>query len=324
MLARRTFVVGALAAALTTRAAAAPPPGRRVRLGILLFSDPGSDPNMRTARDALRELGYVEGQNLFIEYRYAEGHPERFRDIAVDLVRARPDVILVLGGDVAAEAAAATRTIPTVISVSNDPVRGKLAASLARPGGNVTGVTFLAAELAAKRLQLLREAVGKIGRVAVIWNPNHVDDEYREIEAAGRTLGVQVMSVEVLDAPQLERAFDRIVAVKPDALMTVSSRLIVGQRPAIVDFATKHRLPLAGGWGLWADTGALLSYGPDLDVMVRRAVGYVDRIVNGAKPGDLPIEQPTKFELVINLKAAKALGVSVAPSLLAQASRVLQ
>ena len=324
MLARRTFVGGALAAALTTRAAAAPPPGRRVRLGVLLFSDPGSDPNMRAVRDALRESGYVEGQNLFIEYRYAEGRPERVHDIAVDLVRTKPEVILVLGGDVAVDAVSATRTIPTVISVSNDPVRAKLVASLAKPGGNVTGVTFLAAELAAKRLQLLREAVGKMGRVAVIWNPNHVDDEYREIEAAGRTLGVQVMSVEVLDAPQLERAFDTIVAWKPEALMAVSSRLIVRQHPAIIEFATKHRLPLAGGWGLWADTGALLSYGPDLDVMFRRAVGYVDRIVNGAKPGDLPIEQPTKFELVINLKVAKALGVSVPPSLLVQANRVLQ
>ena len=324
MLARRGVVVGALAAALASRAAAAPPPGRPVRLGILLFSDPGSDPNMRAVRQALRELGYVEGQNLLIEYGFAEGHPARLRDIAVDLVRARPDVILVLGGDVAVEAVAATRTIPTVISVSNDPVRSRLVASLAKPGGNVTGVTFLAAELAAKRLQLLREAVGRVGRVAVIWNPNHVDDEYREIEAAGRTLGVQVMSAEVLDAAQLARAFDAIVAWKPDGLMPVSSRLIVGQRPAIVEFATRQRLPLAGGWGLWADTGALLSYGPDLDVMFRRAVAYVDRIVKGAKPGDLPIEQPTKFELVINAKAARALGVTVPPSLALQASRILE
>jgi ABC-type uncharacterized transport system substrate-binding protein len=250
VLARRTFVGGALAAALTTRAAAAPPPGRPVRLGILLFSDPGSDPNMRGVREALRELGYVEGQNLFSHL------PRR---------RARRQ---------AAAAAARSR----------------------RQGR----------------------------RVAVIWNPNHVDDEYREIEAAGRTLGVHVMSVEVLDAPQLERAFDTIVAWKPEGLLAVSSRLIVRQRPAIIEFATKHRLPLAGGWGLWADTGALLSYGPDLDVMFRRAVGYIDRIVKGARPGDLPIEQPTKFELVINLKVAKALGVIVPQSLLVQANRVLQ
>lgn len=324
MLARRTFVGGAMAVALTTRAAAAPPPGRRVRVGVLLFSDPASDPNLRAVREALRELGYVEGQNLTLEFRSAEGRPERFRDIAADLVRARPDVIFVLGGDVATEAVAATRTIPTVISVSSDPVRGRLVASLAKPGGNVTGVTFLAAELAAKRLQLLREAVGKVGRVTVIWNPNHVDDEYREIEAAGRTLGVRVESAEILDTPDLERAFAAIAAARPDALMTVSSRLIVRHRSAIVEFATRHRLPLAGGWGLWADTGALLSYGPDIDAMVRRAVGHLDRIVNGARPGDLPIEQPTKFDLVINLKAATALGVSVPPSLLVQANRVLQ
>ena len=324
MIARRTLVGGAVAVMLGGPAAAAPPRGRQVRVGVLLVSDPRSDPNMRAVRDELRELGYVEGQNLSLEYRSAEGRPERFRQIAADLVQTRPEVILVLGGDVAVEAVAATRTIPLVLSISNDPVRSRLVASLGRPGGNVTGVTFLTAELAAKRLQLLREAVGRLGRVAVIWNPNHVDDEYREIEAAGRTLGVHVLSAEVLDGPQLERAFDAILASKPDGLMAVSSRLIVRLRSAIVDFAAKHRLALAGGWGLWAETGALLSYGPDLDVMVRRAVGYVDRIVNGARPGDLPIEQPTKFELVVNLKAATALGVTVPPSLLAQATRIVQ
>jgi putative ABC transport system substrate-binding protein len=320
---RRRFVGAALLAAFAPRTAVAQPPRRPVRLGVLLFSDPGSDPNMRAVREALRQLGYIEGRNLVIEYRYAQGHPERFRDIAVDLVRTGPDVILAMGGDVAVEAVAATRTIPTVISVSNDPVRTKLVASLARPGGNVTGVTFLAAELAAKRLQLLREAAPGISRVAVVWNPNHADDEFREIEAAGRSLGVEVLSVEVLDASQLPRAFDTLAAWKPQALMPVSSRLIVLQRPQIIAFAARQRLPLAGGWGLWAETGGLMSYGPNLDAMFRRAVGYVDRIVKGAKPGELPVEQPTKFELVVNLKAASALGLTLPPALLAQADRVL-
>jgi len=321
---RRTFLAGALATALVPRAVAAQPAARPLRLGILVFSDPGSDPNMRAIRETLRDLGYVEGQNLFIDYRYAESRPERLKEIALDLVRAKPDVIFALGGDVAAEAVAATRTIPTVISVSNDPVRSRLVESLSSPGGNVTGVTFLAADLAAKRLQLLREAAGPLRRVAVIRNPNHVDDEFREVEAGARALGIQALAVDVPDMTQLERELQAAgTAWKPDALIAVSSRQIVQQRAAIIGFATKHRLPLAGGWGLWADTGALLSYGPDIDAMVRRAVGYVDRIAKGARPATLPIEQPTKFELVLNRKTARALGITLSEALLAQADRVI-
>jgi putative tryptophan/tyrosine transport system substrate-binding protein len=321
---RRTFLAGALATALVPQAVAAQTAARPLRLGILVFSDPGSDPNMRAIRETLRDLGYVEGQNLFIDYRYAESRTERLKEIAVDLVRAKPDVIFALGGDVATEAVAATRTIPTVISVSNDPVRARLVESLSSPGGHVTGVTFLATDLAAKRLQLLREAAGPVRRVAVIRNPNHVDDEFLEVEAGARALGIQALAVDVPDMTQLERELQAAAtAWKPDAMIAVSSRQIVQQRAAIIAFATNQRLPLAGGWGLWADTGALLSYGPDIDAMMRRAVGYVDRIAKGARPASLPIEQPTKFELVLNRKTARALGITLSESLLAQADRVI-
>jgi putative ABC transport system substrate-binding protein len=313
---------GIVSLALAPRSAGAQPP-RVARIGVLLFSDPASDPNLRAFRDGMRELGWIEGQNLFIEYRYAEARPERLPELAADLVRTNPAVIFVLGGDVAPSVVAATTSIPIVMAISTDPVKGKLVASLARPGGNATGFTFLAADLAAKRLQLLRQAAPRLSRPGVIWNPRHFDDEFHETQVAGQALGLQVRSLEVETPAQLETAFQAATSSGCDALIAVSSRTIVRNRQQIIAFAARQRLPLAGGWGLWADDGALLSYGADLDVVVRRAAGYVDRVVKGAKVGDLPVEQPTKFELVVNLRTAKALGLAVPPSLLAQADRVI-
>jgi putative ABC transport system substrate-binding protein len=324
MLARRTLLGGALATMLAPPAVRAQPVGRAVRLGVLLFSDPGTDPNFRAFRDSLRELGYVEGQNLTIDYRYAEARPERLPELATDLVRARPDVIFAMGGDVAPFAKRATDTIPLVFTSSADPVRAKLVASLARPGGNATGVTFLTADLAGKRLQFLREAAPRISRVAVFWNPDHFDDEFREIQAAGGRLGIQVQSLEVRSAADFEHAYASATAWKADALIAVPSRATLRNRDAMVAFAGKHSLPFAGGWELWPESGALLSYGPDVNLMVRRSATYVDRIVKGAKPADLPVEQPTKFDLVVNLKTAKALGLTVPQALLVQADRVIQ
>ena len=322
MLGRRAFVSGIGAWAATAGTVAAQP-ARVARVGILLYSDPGSDPNMRSFRQALRERGWIEGQNLFIEYRYAEARPERLPDLAVDLVRTNPSVILALGGDVAPSAAAATSTIPIVMVISADPVRAKLVGSLAKPGGNITGFTFLAADLAGKRLQLLREAAPRISRLGVVWNPEHLDDEFQETQTAAQALNVQVRSLEATTPPQLDAAFQSATRLGCDALVAVSSRMIVGNRASIIGFATRQRLPLAGGWGLWADQGALLSYGPDPNVVVVRAAGYIDRILRGAKVGDLPVEQPTKFDLVVNANTAKALGLVVPPSLLAQADRVI-
>lgn len=322
MITRRGVLGGALAL-LAPSAAFAQRPARAARLGVLLFSDPGSDPNMRAFREALREHGYVEGQNLSIEYRHAEGHAERLAELAADLVRTKPDVIFTIGGDVAPFAKAATQTIPIVMVTSGDPVRGKLVQTLAAPGSNVTGVSLISSDLAPKRLQLLKLAAPRITRVAVLWNPDHHDDELGETRTAARTLGMDVRSVELRDMTS-EDPLLTAIAQGADALIAVSSRTMVRNRTALVDFATKHRIPLAGGWGLWADAGALLSYGPDVDLMVRRAAGYVDRVLKGAQPAKLPVEQPTKFELVVNMKTAKALGLTPPQTLLLQADRVIQ
>lgn len=322
---RRTFVAAALTLALAPRAAGAQQRARVLRLGVLLYSNAATDPNLRGVRDALRDLGYVEGQNLAIDYRAAEGYPERLPELAAQMVRARPDIILALGGDVAPFATAATTTILIVFAVSSDPVRGKLVRSLAHPGGNATGLTFLAAELAPKRLQFLREAAPRIARLAVLWNPEHFDDEFRDTEAAGRAAGLQVRSLEMRgSAAGLDAALQAAATWRCDALIAISSRHTFLNRRAIVDFANRQRVPLAGGWGAWADDGGLLSYGPDLTTFVPRAATYVDRIVRGANPAELPVERPTKLDLVINVKTARMLGLSVPPSLLVRADRVIE
>ena len=310
------LALGLLVAPLAAEAQA----GKIARLGVLLFSTPEGDPNLQAFGKGLSELGYVEGKNLTTLYRYAEGKPERLTNLAA----LKPDVIFALGGDVAPFARTATNTIPIVMSVSVDPVQTGLVQSLARPGGNVTGVTFVSSELAAKRLQLLKEAAPGISRVAVLWNPDHIDPEYRETQSAARMLGVHAQSLEVRGAADFEAAFQAALAGRAEALMVVSSRLMTLNRQRITDFAVKNRILIVSGWGPWAVTGGLLSYGPDLDALVRRAAVYVDKILKGAKPADLPVEQPTKFELVINLKTAKALGLTIPQSLLLRADRIIE
>jgi putative ABC transport system substrate-binding protein len=293
------------------------------RVGILLFSTPDGDANLAALRRGLGELGYVEGKNLTTLYRFAEGRPERLAALAAELAALQPDVIFAMGGDVAPFARTATSTIPIVIAISNDPVQAGLAASLARPGGNVTGVTFISSELAAKRLQLLKEAAPGISRVAVIWNPDHVDPEYRETQAAGRVLGVRVQSLEVRRAADFEAAFQAAAAERAEALIVVSSRLMTFNRQRILEFAARQRLPVVSGWGPWTEDGALMSYGPELNAIVRRSATHVDRVLKGARAAEIPIEQPTTHELVINLRTARALGLTIGPSLRAQATRVV-
>lgn len=294
------------------------------RLGVLLFSTPEGDPNLAAFLQGLSELGYVEGKNLTTVYRYAQGKPERLANLAVELAALKPDVIFALGGDVAPFARTATNTIPIVMAVSVDPVQAGLVPSLARPGGNVTGVTFVSSELAAKRLQFLKEAAPRISRVAVLWNPNHVDPEYAETQAAGRMLGVHVQSLEVRAPGDFEGAFQAADVGRAEAIIVVSSRLMTFGRQRIIELAARHRLPVVSGWGPWAQAGALLSYGPDLNASVRRAATYVDRVLKGANPGNLAVEQPTKFELVINLRTATALGLTIPSSLRVQASHVIE
>jgi putative ABC transport system substrate-binding protein len=295
-----------------------PPP----RVGVLLYTK--TDPNYGSFRRGLRELGYVEGQTIVLDARSAESKPERLPVLARELVATKPNLIYVLGGDVAPFARSATSTIPIVMAVSNDPVQSGLVASLARPGGNVTGVTFVSSDLAAKRLQFLRELAPQLARVAVLWNPDHVDPEYREIQTAGRALDVQVQSLEVRSPADFDRAYQTALSLRAEALMPVSSRLLTLDRAGIIAFATQHRLLLASGWGPWAREGAILSYGPDLDDITRRSAAHVDKILRGASPAELPVEQPTRFQLVINGKIAKFLGLALPEKLVAIADEVIE
>jgi ABC-type uncharacterized transport system substrate-binding protein len=244
--------------------------------------------------------------------------------LAAALASERPDLILALGGDVAPHAAKATSTIPIVFVSSADPVQLGLAASLARPAGNATGVTLLQDDLASKRLELLKEAVPRVSRVAFLWNPDHPDNELREAQRAAESFGVRLQLVEMRGSGDLENVFAAMTQAGCDGLYVVSSRHTALNTPKIVDFALKNRIPLAGGWGAWARAGGLLSYGPNVNDMYRHAIDYMDKILKGAKPADLPIQQPTKFELIINAKAGKMIGIDVPPILLARADEVIE
>ena len=233
-------------------------PRKLSRLGVLLYSDPKADPNLTLFRQGLTELGYAEGQNLSIEYRFAEGKPQRLPALAASLVSAKPDVIFALGGDVVPAAQKATKTIPIVMWVSNDPVHAGIVASLARPGGNTTGVTLILDELAGKRLELLKEVAPRIANVAVLWNPDHADPEFREIQRAARSLNVRVESLQVRQGEDFEHAFQDATKAKVEALIVVSSRLVNHYRERIVDYTAKARLPLIGDRGPWTTLGGLL------------------------------------------------------------------
>ena len=322
---RRAFLATLGFAILSApRGALAQAPAKVARLGVLLFSTPAADPNTPTFREAMRELGWIEGRNLVLEYRFAEGRAEALPERAAELVRLKPDLIYALGGDVTPSAKNATSTIPIVMVVSTDPVEAGLVASLGRPGGNVTGVTFILSELAVKRLEMLHEIAPKASRIGILWNPDHVDPDFKETQAAAPKFGAWIVSLEVRRPADFEAAFQTARRERADALIVVSSRLMTLQREQILQFAVKQRLPLATGWGAWAENGALLAYGPNISEIVRRSAVHVDRILKGAKPADLPVEQPTKFELVVNLKTAQALGLTLPQSILVRADRVIQ
>ena len=323
---RRDFIglAGGAAAAIVAPRTAWTQPAKMPRVGVLLYSNPQADPNAESFRRGMRELGYVDGRNIAIEYHFAEGKPERLPGLAAELVRGKPDVVFSLGGDVTLIAAAATRTIPMVFTSSADPVGLGFVKSLARPGGNATGVTLLLDELASKRLELFKEAAPRVSRVAFLFNPDHVDNELREAERAAGRLGVRLHPLALRDPGELDGALRAARDAGADALYVVSSRHTVGGLRKFVAFAAENRLPLAGGWGAWAQAGGLLSYGPNVDDMVRRAAGYVDKILKGAKPDELPVQQPTKFELFVNLKTAKALGLAIPESFLLRADKVIE
>ena len=277
---------------------------------------------MTAFRQHLRELGYIEGKNVAMDYRFAQGKPERLGEFARELVRLKPDVLVALGGDVVPAAQQATKTIPIVMWVSNDPVQSGIVSSLSHPGGNITGVTLILDELAGKRLALLNEIAPKISHVAVLWNPDHADPEFRELQKAAQQLKISLQSIEV-KRPEDVNSQLGASAAKAEALIVVSSRLVNLERQRIIDYTTKNRIPLVGDWGPWPEMGALMSYGPTGE-LARRVAVYVDKIIKGARPADLPIERPTKFEFVINLKAAQTLGLSIPQSVLFRADRVIK
>jgi putative tryptophan/tyrosine transport system substrate-binding protein len=280
--------------------------------------------NYDNFRQGLRELGYVEGQNIVVESRTAENR-SRLDELATELVEQKFDVI-VAQGPAALSAKKATGTVPVVFAFSGEPVEVGLVASLARPGGNLTGMTLLAFDLVGKRLELLKEAVPKVSRVAVLSNPEHPGDqrEFQETQIAARNLGLALEYVQVKTSTDLDGAFDTISKWRANSLLVFPTSLTNANRRRIVEFAAKARLPGVYGWKEYVEAGGLMSYGPNQDAAYRRIAVYVDKILNGAKPADLPVELPTKFEFLINLQAAKQIGLTIPPNVLARADRVIR
>jgi putative tryptophan/tyrosine transport system substrate-binding protein len=272
---------------------------------------------------ALESLGYVDGKSVTIEYLDADGHYERLQEAANELARLKPDVIFSFGGEQAPFVKNATATIPVVVVVSNDPVASGLVASLGRPGGNITGLTYIHNMLAGKSVELLKETVPKISRVAVLWNPNHLDPEFRETQRASGILGVQLQSLEVREPKDFDGAFQAASREGAEALIVLGSRLMFLNRQRVGNFVEKNKLILVGVSSWLMEVGALLSYGPNTSDLFRRASIYIDKILKGARPSDLPMQQPTTFELIINLKIAKSLGIAVPPTVLARADTMI-
>jgi putative ABC transport system substrate-binding protein len=280
-------------------------------------------------RQGLRDLGYVEGRNLVIEYRDAEGKSERLPALAAELVALKVDVIVAASILPALAAKEATSTLPIVVASVGDPVGSGLVTSLARPGGNVTGLSFLAPELVGKHLELVKQAVPDVSRVAILWQPGFLGERsekgvLKRAEVAAQTLRVRAQFVEARDPADFNRAFSEMTRARAGALTVLSSSMFLGERRRLVDLAAKNRLPTEYPYREFVDAGGLMSYGANIADLYRRAATYVDKILKGAKPGDLPVEQPTKFELVINVKTAKALGLTIPQSLLARADEVIQ
>jgi putative ABC transport system substrate-binding protein len=304
-------------------------PTKIARIGFLATSSPETMITSNAFRQGLRELGYVEGTNILVEYRTADGKIERFPELLSELIRLNVDVIVAPNTPAARAAQLATTTIPIVVQVMGDPVGDGLVSSLPRPGGNITGLTFLGPELVPKRLALLKEALPLASRVAALWHPGAYGDRtmsemMRETEAAARTLGVQLRLVGVQGPDELERAFSTMTRERAEALIVFPSPMLFGERRHIVDLAAKHRLASMAMGREFVELGGLIAYGASISDLSRRSATYVDKILKGAKPADLPVEQPTKFELVINLKTAKALGITIPPSLLARADDVIE
>jgi putative ABC transport system substrate-binding protein len=274
----------------------------------------------------LRELGYEVGRNLVIEYRAAEGDLSRLPELAQELVKLKVDVMVVGSTEAAAAAKAATSTIPLIVTAAGDPVYAGLVKSYARPGGNVTGLSFISPELGAKRIELVKEILPKTRRIAVIWNARDpiADREWDQAREAGRKLGLEIDPEPMRDTADLARTLDALPRERPDALLVIVDARMVGFRKIIADAAIKARVPCVAGWSGYVQSGALASYAPDFRALWHRAAYYVDRILKGAKPQDLPVEQPSKFELVVNVKTAAAIGIAIPKAVLLRADEVIE
>jgi putative ABC transport system substrate-binding protein len=295
------------------------------RIGYLGTSSPSLEPNLVNAfRQGLRELGHIEGQDIVIEYRWAEGKYDRFPELAAELVRLKVDVILTAGTPGALAAKQATRTIPIVMAVVADALAYQLVASLAQPGGNVTGLSTLARDLQGKQLEFLKEIVPRLSRIAVLVNPSNPFNDVLGREQVQQALRLKLELFEVKAAEEFEAVFAAIARQRPDALFMIADRFLLAHRARIVAFAARQRLPGMYPYKEFVEAGGLVSYAPSYPEMFRRSATYVDKILKGAKPADLPVEQPTKFELIINLKTAKALRLTIPQTLLLRADQVIE
>jgi putative tryptophan/tyrosine transport system substrate-binding protein len=296
---------------------------RMRRIGILVYTKQ-EQANVSPMLRELEALGYVDGKNVVIEYRDADGKYEQLPLAADELVRLNPDLIFSFGGELAPIVKKATATIPIVVVVSNDPVESGLVVSLGRPGGNITGVTWVQDQLAGKSVELLKDTVPSVSRAAILWNPNHTDPEFRETQRASRALEVQLQSLEVREPGDYDGAFQAAERGRAEALIVLGSRLMFQNRQRIGDFAAKNRLIMVGVQSWLMEVGGLLNYGPNVSELTRRAASYVDKILKGARPADLPMLQPTTFELTVNVKRAKELGIAVPPTVIARADKVIE
>jgi putative tryptophan/tyrosine transport system substrate-binding protein len=324
---RRDFITLLGGAAAWSFPARAQQAGKVYRIGFLGNSTAALEANLVAPfRDGLRDLGYVEGQNILIEYRWAEGEYERFPALTAELIALKVDVIVTAGTPASLPVKKAATSIPLVMVVVGDPVATGLVASFGRPGGNITGLTSISSEIEGKRLELLREVLPHISHIAVLWNaasPIQVIEE-REVRAATQISVMKMLSLGVRTVEEIEDALATIVRERPGALLVLADRLFLHHRARIMDFAAQRRLPGVHAYRELVEAGGLMSYGPSYADMHRRAASYVDRILKGSKPADLPVQAPVKFELVINLKAAKALGIEIPPMLLGRADEVIE
>jgi putative ABC transport system substrate-binding protein len=324
---RRQFLTAAAALLASPLGTEAQPPGRVYRIGILLAAPISQYPPLDAFVQGMRDLDYVDGRNLIIEYRASDPHRlDRLPALAADLVSRKVDIIFALATGPAQAAKDATKTIPIVFALVNDPLHAGLAASLARPGSNLTGLTNTGPDISAKRLQLLNEVRPEIVRVALLWNASNptVARQVSETEVAARALKVQLHVVAVRGANDFESAFSAITKARVGGLVVIADVLTAEHGERIVALATRNRLPVISEFRSFADAGALLTYGSSAPDASRRAAYFVDKILKGANPADLPVEQPTKFELVINLRTAKALGIRIPQSVLVRADRVIE